>query len=120
MGRTARPAWLAGSPSTTCICCHRGWRWCTRPRPQLGVDVSETIELTIYGVRCVSKCRQSSGGWYWCKQLGSKDSWDYCSPDKYTIYKEKCLNRCMTDGASYNWCKTATSWDYCSPKGSRS
>jgi len=95
------------------------WDYCS-PTPQLGVDVSETIELTIYGVRCVSKCRQSSGGWYWCKQLGSKDSWDYCSPDKYTIYKEKCLNRCMTDGASYNWCKTATSWDYCSPKGTRS
>ena len=86
----------------------------------MGVDVSETIELTIYGVRCVSKCRPASGGYYWCKQMGIKYTWDYCSPDKHTIYKEKCEDRCTTNGASYNWCNTATGWDYCSPKGSRS
>jgi len=93
------------------------WDYCS-PSPRLGVDVSENIELTIYGVRCITKCRDG-GGYYWCKQLGSKDAWDYCSPDKYTIHREKCKDRCTTRGKSYNWCNTASGWDYCSPAGTR-
>lgn len=107
-----------GEDYTWCKTVDGSWDYCS-VSPKIGVDVSDHIELTIYGVKCVDKCHRA-GDYYWCNQYGggSSDTWDYCSPDpKYTVHREKCTDACATRGESYNWCRTATSWDYCSPKG---
>ena len=93
------------------------WGYCS-PSLKVGVDVSDTPEVTIYGVKCKDKCR-SGGSYYWCNQYGGtgSDSWDYCSPaSDVTMHNEKCTDICKPREENYNWCHTADSWDYCSPR----
>jgi len=87
--------------------------------------------VTIYGKKCLDKCRRKDDYW-WCTVAG--DSWDYCSPPSevtpasYTINGQECIGECGQKGENYWWCSKSrrqkssgrgnspdASWDYCSP-----
>jgi len=92
------------------------WEYCS-PKYELGVHLSDHVEVTRYGERCRNICGLKGEDYYWCNQWGDdvSDYWDYCSPPNTTIKGEKCKDQCGKKGNSYFWCKTDSSWDYCSP-----
>jgi len=93
------------------------WEYCS-PVPQLGVHISDHVELTRYGVKCRDKCGLKGEDYYWCTKHGGSLSswWDYCSPSpNITINQGACKDNCSTRGSNYFWCHTDDTWDYCSP-----
>ena len=83
----------------------------------------QSYGVTIYGVRCLSRCQPGGlSGYYYCDTLSRNSrtsQWDYCSPSsKVTRYGEKCKGTCLSSNYGYSWCNTESSWDYCSGSSS--
>lgn len=94
-----------------------GWDYCS-PAPEMGVDVKDHMEVSIYGVRCSSICSDWGESYNWCRLYGGKDgsAWDYCSTSpNLTTHSAECTDECARRKEEYFWCNTAESWDYCSP-----